>query len=96
MAVPIHALAAEATSGAAEPGDETAVLWLGRKLPAGSPCRINDLVDADPVPFPFRDGERNDTPRTVDASLASREACGRPVQLARVPPALCLIGQCPP
>jgi hypothetical protein len=46
------------------------------------------------VPFPSRDGERNDTARMVNASFASREACGRPVQLARVPPALCLIGRC--
>src|SRR5271166_3104436 len=46
------------------------------------------------VPFPFRDGERNDSPLIVNASVASHEACGRPVQLAPTTPLPCLIAHC--
>jgi hypothetical protein len=92
----------------AHPATANNIYNLEFYLPGGD-VRVVTIIDSDLskiidtifrcggiVPFPFRDGERNDTPRTVNASLASREACGRPVQLARVPPALCLIGQCPP
>lgn len=48
VAIPVYALTAKATSGATKLGDETAVLWLGREIPAGSPCRNQDLVGAGP------------------------------------------------
>src|SRR4051794_7188627 len=62
VALPVHALAAKATSGATKLGDETAMLWLGREVPAESPCRSNDLVAAGPGSRPRQGPGRHARP----------------------------------